>query len=129
MVSYLYMTTRRIVSLSAAFVLLFVALPFAPAQAKNLSVTNVAVPEPLSCEARTTRKIIRTGGFVDIVWKSEGAEKMIGLVKGSKEWPVEGRQRFSTSVLGKHIFPMTFIGKNGNTTTCSVTIFVHPKRK
>lgn len=123
------MTTRRIVSLGAALVLLFVALPFTPAHAKNLSVTNVAVPGPVSCEARTTRKIIRTGGFVHIEWKSEGAEKMVGLVKGNTEWPVEGRQRISISVLGKHVFPMTFIGKNGSTTTCSVTVFVHPKRK
>lgn len=123
------MTTRPLVSLSAVFVLLFVALPVAPAHAKNLSVTNVAVPEPLSCKARTTRKIIRTGGFTDIVWKSEGAEKMVGLVKEGKEWPVDGRQRISTSVLGKHVFPMTFIAKSGATTTCSVTVFVHPKRK
>lgn len=123
------MTTRRTVSLGTALVLFFVALPLAPLHAKNLSVTNVAVPEPLSCEARTTRKIIRTGGFTDIIWKSEGAEKMVGLVRGNKEWPVEGRQRIAISVLGKHVFPMTFIGKSGITTTCSVTVFVHPKRK
>ena len=132
MVSYLYMTTRRIVSLSAAFLLLFVFVPVAPAEASELtfSVKNVTmVPVPPTCEARATKRVIRSGGSVDIVWKSQGAEKMVGLVQGDKEWSADGRQRVSIAVLGKHVFPMTFVAKSGATRTCSATVFVHAKRK
>lgn len=132
MVSYLYMTTRRIVSLSALFLLLFVAMPAAAAEQKafSLSVANVTmVPVPPTCEARATKKVIRSGGSVDIVWKSRGAEKMVGLVKGDDEWPVDGRERVSIAVLGKHVFPMTFIAKSGATRTCTATVFVHPRKK
>jgi len=132
MVSYLYMTTRRILSLSTVLVLLFVALPSVPAHAQELTLTvaNVTmVPVPPTCEARATKKVIRSGGSVDIVWKSRGAEKMVGLVKGDEEWPVDGRQRVSIAVLGKHVFPMTFIAKSGATSTCTATVFVHAKKK
>ena len=132
MVSYLYMTTRRIVSLSAVFVFLFATVPAMPAHAAgfSLSVANVTmVPVPPTCEARATKRVIRSGGSVDIVWKSRGAQTMVGLVKGDKEWPVDGRQRVSIAVLGKHVFPMTFIAKSGATSTCSATVFVHAKRK
>lgn len=132
MVSYLYMTTRRIVSLSALFVLLFMAMPAAAADQKafSLSVANVTmVPVPPTCEVRATKKVIRSGGSVDIVWKSRGAEKMVGLVRGNEEWPVDGRERVSIAVLGKHVFPMTFIAKSGATRTCTATVFVHPRKK
>lgn len=132
MVSYLYMTTRRIVSLAATFVLFFGAVPAVPAHAAEftLSLANVTmVPVPPTCEARATKRVIRSGGSVDIVWKSRGAEKMVGLVKGDQEWPVDGRQRVSIAVLGKHVFPMTFVAESGATRTCSATVFVHAKKK
>lgn len=132
MVSYLYMTTRRIVSLSATLVLLFVALPIAPAHAQELrlSVANITmVPVPPTCEARATKRVIRSGGSVDIVWKSRGAQKMLGMVSGEQEWPVKGRQRVSIAVTGKHVFPMTFVAKSGAIATCSATVFVHAKKK
>lgn len=126
------MTTRRIVSFGAALMLLFVALPAIPAQAKELSISvaNVTmVPVPPTCEARATKRIIRSGGSVDIVWKSRGAEKMVGLVQGDTEWPTKGRQRVSIAILGKHEFPMTFIAKSGAVSTCSATVFVHAKKR
>lgn len=95
----------------------------------RFTVTNVTmVPKPPTCEARATKKVIRSGGSFDLVWKSKGAEKMLGIGEG-KEWPADGRQRVSIAVLGKHEFPLTFVGKNGAIATCPVTVFVHPKRK
>lgn len=130
MVSYLYMTTRRI--LLASFVFLFcivMAAPSAHAASFDIKVANITmVPLPPTCEARATKRVIRSGGTVDIIWKSN-AEKMIGLTKGETEWPADGRQRVAIAVLGKHVFPMTFIGKNGATRDCNVTVFVHAKKK
>ncbi len=126
------MTTRRIVFFGATLMLFFVALPAIPAQAKELSISvaNVTVvPVPPTCEVRATKRVMHSGGSVDIVWKSRGAEKAVGLVQGDKEWPTKGRQRVSIAVLGKHVFPMTFIAKSGAISTCSATVFVHAKKR
>lgn len=130
MVSYLYMTTRRTILVSSALLLcMFMAAPAAEAASFGLSVANVTmVPLPPTCEARATKRVIRSGGSVDIVWKSN-AQKMIGLTQGETEWAPDGRQRVSIAVLGRHDFPMTFIGKNGATKTCNATVFVHAKKK
>lgn len=127
MVSYLYMNHRY----AALLILpvLFLAAPTAHAGSFDIKVANITmVPLPPTCEVRATKRVIRSGGSVDIVWKSN-AEKMVGLVKGEKEWSPDGRQRVSIAVLGKHEFPMTFVGKNGATRTCTATVFVHAKRK
>jgi len=128
-VSYLYMTTRRIfLAFSILFLSLCMAAPSAHAASFDLKVANITmVPLPPTCEARATKRVIRSGGTVDIVWKSN-AEKMIGLTNGDTEWAADGRQRVAIAVLGKHVFPMTFIGKNGATRVCSATVFVHAKR-
>ncbi|MES2931591.1 MAG: hypothetical protein V4682_02730 [Patescibacteria group bacterium] len=124
------MTTRRIF-LAALFPLLLcmvTAVPSAHAADFTISVENVTmVPLPPKCEARATKRSIRSGGSVDIVWKSN-AEKMIGLTKGEAEWPADGRQRVAIAVRGKHVFPLTFVGKNGATRTCTATVFVHAKK-
>lgn len=104
------------------------AAPSVHAADFTLSVANVTmVPLPPTCEARATKRVIRSGGSVDIVWKSN-AEMMTGLVQGEREWPADGRQRVSIAVLGKHTFPLTFVGKNGATRTCTATVFVHAKK-
>lgn len=134
MVSYLYMTTRRTVLATGALIVplllcMVLAVPSAQAAEYNISVANVTmIPLPPTCEARSTKRVIRSGGSVDIVWKSN-AEKMIGLTKDGGEWPADGRQRVSIAVQGKHVFPMTFVGKNGAIRTCDVTVFVHAKKK
>ena len=106
---------------------------FAPqvsaAEPLTLTVKNVTmVPKPPTCEARATKKVIRSGGSFDLVWKSKGAVKMLGIGEG-KEWPADGRQRVSIAILGKHEFPLTFVSEHGAIATCPVTVFVHPKRK
>jgi hypothetical protein len=117
------------------FIIPLLVLAFAPAPAAHaadftLSIANITmVPVPPTCEVRSTKKIIRSGGSFDLVWKSKGAEKMVGLVRGEEEWPADGRRRVSIAVLGKHEFPMTFVGKNGATATCTAKVFVHPKKK
>ncbi|HEY0979754.1 MAG TPA: hypothetical protein VGE23_02855 [Candidatus Paceibacterota bacterium] len=117
-------------ALALVFPLLFLAAPSAHAASDiGLSVSNITmIPKPPTCEARASKKVIRSGGSVDIVWKSRGAVKMVGLVQGEKEWPADGRQRVSIAVLGKHLFPMTFVDRNGVTATCTAKVFVHAKR-
>ena len=105
---------------------------FAPqasaAEPLTLTVANVTmVPKPPTCEARATKKVIRSGGSFDLVWKSKGAEKMLGIGEG-KEWPADGRQRVSIAVRGKHVFPLTFVSEHGAVSVCPVTVFVHAKR-
>ena len=121
---------HRSVSLFLALALLLISTPV-PVRAESLSlkVANITmVPVPPTCEVRSTKRVIRSGGHVDIVWKSRGAAKMVGMVQGDTEWPADGRQRIALSVRGKHVFPLTFVGKNGATRTCSATVFVHAKR-
>jgi len=124
------MTTRRILLAATLPLLLSIvmAAPSAHAADFTISVENITmVPLPPKCEARATKRVIRSGGSVDIVWKSN-AEKMIGLTKGDTEWPADGRQRVAIAVRGKHVFPMTFVGENGATRVCTATVFVHAKK-
>ena len=96
----------------------------------GLTVKNITmIPKPPTCEARASKKTMTSGSSVDIVWKSKDAVKMVGLVKGEKEWPADGRQKVTIAVRGKHEFPMLFVGKNGATATCTAKVFVHGKRK
>lgn len=131
LVQWVYMTNLSRIAL-ALFVpaLLFSFAPSASAaEPLTLTVKNVTmVPKPPTCEARATKKVIRSGGSFELKWKSKGAEHMYGLTEG-KQWPADGKQRVSIAVLGKHEFPLTFVGKNGAIATCPVTVFVHPKRK
>lgn len=106
---------------------------FAPLPARaadfELRVANITmVPLPPTCEVRATKRVIRSGGSVDIVWKSRNAETVTGMVQGDREWPTKGRQRVSIAVLGKHEFPMTFTSKNGGVRTCTAKVFVHAKK-
>ena len=122
--------TYRLATFLIIPVLLSAFVPM-PARAADfeLSVANITmVPLPPTCEVRATKRVIRSGGSVDIVWKSRNAETVTGMVKGDKEWPTKGRQRVSIAVLGKHEFPMTFTSKNGATKTCTAKVFVHAKR-
>lgn len=92
------------------------------------TVKNITmVPKPPTCEARATKKVIRSGGSFDLVWKSKGAVKMVGLTDG-KEYPADGKQRISIAVRGKHEFPLTFISRHGGVATCTAKVFVHAKR-
>lgn len=124
------MTTASRIALALVVpALVLSAAPAASAAAPlTFTVSNVTmVPKPPTCEARATKKIIRSGGSFDLVWKSRGAEKMLGIGEG-KEWPADGRQRVSIAVRGKHVFPLTFVSENGAIATCPVTVFVHAKR-
>ncbi len=123
------MTTTSRIALALIVPALFLAAPAAKAaEPLTLSVKNVTmIPKPPTCEARATKKVIRSGGSFDLVWKSRGAKKMIGLGEG-KEWPADGRQRVAVAVRGKHVFPLTFVSKDGAIATCPVTVFVHAKR-
>lgn len=113
--------------------LLLMGLPLAARAATQdiaLTVKNVTmIPKPPTCEARASKKVMTSGSSVDIVWKSKDAVKMVGLVQGEKEWPADGRQKVTIAVRGKHEFPMTFIGKNGATSTCTAKVFVHAKKR
>lgn len=123
------MTTSRI---ALALVVPALFLTFVPAaraaEPLSLTVTSITmVPKPPTCEARATKKVVRSGGSFTLKWKSKDAEYMYGFTEG-KEWPADGKQKVSIAVLGKHVFPLTFVSKNGATATCPVTVFVHPKR-
>ena len=109
-------------------VLFFAATPAHAATASDVRVTSITVVKaPPTCEVRATKKRMTSGGTLEIVWDSEYAWSMTGLVKGDKVWPTEGRQRVSIAVLGKHEFPMTFEGPGGKT-TCTAKVFVKAKR-
>ncbi len=127
------MTTKTAMRLSIVLVLplllLGVASPARAAEPVQLSIKNITmVPIPPTCEVRATKKHMRSGGTLSIVWKSDDAVKMTGLVQGDQEWPADGRQRISIAVPGKHLFPLTFTGKNGTTATCTAKVFVKPKK-
>ncbi len=122
--------TYRLAAFLVIPVLLGAFVPM-PARAADLElrVANITmVPLPPTCEVRATKRVIRSGGSVDIVWKSRNAETVTGMVKGDKEWATKGRQRISIAVLGKHEFPMTFTSKSGATSTCTAKVFVHAKK-
>ncbi|HEY0948294.1 MAG TPA: hypothetical protein VGE53_02305 [Candidatus Paceibacterota bacterium] len=128
--------TTNLSRFSASFMLatlLLMGLPLAARAATQdiaLTVKNVTmIPKPPTCEARASKKVMTSGSSVDIVWKSKDAVKMVGLVQGEKEWPADGRQKVTIAVRGKHEFPMTFIGKNGATSTCTAKVFVHAKKR
>lgn len=110
-------------------VLLFAAAPAArAAEPYTLSVSKITMVKiPPTCEVRSTKKRMTSGGTTEIVWKSDRATRMTGLVKGDKEWPTKGRQRVSIAVVGKHEFPMTFEGPGGKT-TCVAKVFVKAKK-
>lgn len=130
LVEWMHMTTTSRIALGLLVPALFLAAaPLASAQEPlQLTVTNVTmVPKPPTCEARATKRVIRSGGSFDLVWKSTGAAMMLGIGEDT-EWPADGRQRVSIAIRGKHVFPLTFVSKNGAIATCPVTVFVHPKR-
>ncbi len=127
------MSATRIGAISFFAALVLMTLPLGANAAESdmkLEVKHVTmIPKPPACEARASKKTIRSGGSVDIVWKSTGAVKMVGLVQGDKEWPADGRQRVSIAVLGKHTFPLTFVDRNGTTATCTAKVFVKAKKR
>lgn len=82
--------------------------------------------DPPRCEARASKRTMRSGDAVNITWKSKGAMQMVGLTKDDT-WPTKGKQRVMIAHEGKHTFPLAFIGKGG-IALCPVTVFVHPKR-
>lgn len=124
------MTTRRII-LATVLPLLFgmlIAVPSAQASELTLSVENITmVKAPPTCEVRSTKRIMRSGSTTEIVWKSTRAEYMQGMTRGDRVWPTKGRERFAIAVLGKHEFPLTFVGPGGET-TCIAKVFVHPRK-
>ncbi len=94
----------------------------------KLSVASVTmVKAPPTCEVRSTKKRMTSGNVTEIVWKSEYATRMTGLVKGEQVWPAKGRQRVAIAVVGKHEFPLTFEGPGG-TATCIAKVFVKPRK-
>lgn len=119
---------NRYLALLVLPVLFFVALPAHAESPFTISVKSITMVKiPPTCEVRATKKRMTSGGSMEIVWKSDRATSMTGLVKGDTVWPTKGRQRVSIAVLGKHEFPMTFEGPGGKT-TCVAKVFVHPKR-
>lgn len=124
------MTTRRIILASIIPLLLgvLIAVPSAHAAELTFSVENVTmVKAPPTCEARTTKRIMRSGSTTQIVWKSTRADYMEGMTRGERQWPTKGRERVAIAVLGKHEFPLTFVGPGGKT-TCIAKVFVHPRK-
>ncbi|MBU1293089.1 hypothetical protein KJ819_03440 [Patescibacteria group bacterium] len=108
----------------------FSAAPVQAAETLSFEVTNITiVPKPPTCYARASKRVITSGDAVIITWKSKGAETMKGLSTATAEWPTRGKQRVAIGVVGKHIFPLTFITKDGGVATCPVKVFVHPKKK
>jgi len=125
------MTHRFFAHGCALLILPLAFLAYAPdASAKELgfSVSNVTmVTIPPTCEVRSTKRIMRSGGTTQIVWKSTRADHMEGLTRGDRQWPTKGRERVAIAVVGKHEFPLTFVGPGGKT-TCIAKVFVHPKK-
>ena len=123
---------KKLSFLLVAIVFVLGAAPLARVQAAEpftIEVTNIVmVPKPPTCDARASKRSIHSGDAVTITWKSKGAETMKGLSTATAEWPTRGKQRVAISVVGKHIFPLTFITKNGGVATCPVKVFVHPKK-
>ncbi len=123
---------KKLSFLLVAIVFVLGAAPFARVQAAEpyaLEITNITmVPKPPTCSARASKRSIRSGDAITITWKSKGAETMRGLSTATADWPTDGKQRVAIGVVGKHIFPLTFITKNGGVATCPVKVFVHPKK-
>ncbi|MBU2158591.1 hypothetical protein KKD81_02830 [Patescibacteria group bacterium] len=123
---------KKMSFLLVAIVFVLGALPAESAhaaEALTFEVTNITiVPKPPTCSARGSKRTMRSGDAFHITWKSKGADRMIGLSDGTTEWPTKGKQRVAIGVVGKHIFPLTFITKHGGVETCEVKIFVHPKK-
>lgn len=133
MLSYLYMSTRTLVSISAAIVIPAFLFSFAHAHAAspefNMRVSKITmVKMPPTCEVRATKKRMTSGGTVDIVWKSDHATRMTGLTRDERVWPTKGREHFAIAFVGKHEFPMTFEGPGGKT-TCVAKVFVKAKKE
>lgn len=130
MVSWGHMTTRTLSLAGASLVLsLFVfALPAHAQVPFTLSIQSITIVKaPPTCEARSTKRWMRSGSVTEIVWESENATSMTGFTSAARVWPTEGRERVAIGFTGKHEFPLTFTGPGG-TTTCIAKVFVHAKR-
>lgn len=107
----------------------FIYAPDAQAREITFSVSNVTIVKaPPTCEARSTKRRMSSGSVTEIVWKSSRAEHMEGLTSEKRVWPTKGRERVAIAFVGKHEFPLTFVGPGGKT-TCIAKVFVHPKKR
>lgn len=94
----------------------------------TFSVVNVALkPKPPTCEARSTKRRIVSGGATEIVWRSKNASYMLGIVDG-EVWPTDGRRRIALSGPATYEFPLVFVGKGG-LATCYAKVEVRAERK
>lgn len=125
------MTHRPLVRACAFFILPIALFAFAPeARAKDITFTVSSVTmvkAPPTCEARSTKKVMRSGSVTEIVWKSTRADYMEGMTRDTRTWPTKGRERVAIAFVGKHEFPLTFVGPGGKT-TCIAKVFVHPRK-
>ncbi len=127
------MNTRHFSRLALVLVVPILLLAGVPAHAATstpmtLRISGITIVKvPPSCEVRSTRKRMTSGGVTEIVWKSDHATKMTGLTTDERVWPIKGRERFAIAFVGKHEFPMTFEGPGG-TTTCIAKVFVKAKK-
>jgi hypothetical protein len=119
---------NRYLALLIVPVLFFVALPAHAASPFTLSVKSITmVKAPPTCDVRSTKKRMTSGGVTEIVWKSKYATSMTGLTRDERVWETKGRQRVAIAFVGKHEFPMTFEGPGGKT-TCVAKVFVKAKK-
>ncbi len=127
------MNTRHFTRLAIVLVVPILLLAGVPAHAASstpmtLRISNITIVKvPPSCDVRSTKKRMVSGGVTEIVWKSKNATSMTGLTTDERMWPTKGRERFAIAFVGKHEFPMTFEGPGGKT-TCIAKVFVKAKK-
>lgn len=104
-------------------------VPAAAAETPQLSFRIASVttrPVPPTCEARSTKRRMASGNVTEIVWKSENASYMLGIIPGEPR-PANGRQRIALSGPATYEFPLVFVGKGG-LVTCYATVHVRAPR-
>lgn len=107
---------------------LLLPIPASAAEGMKLTVANVTmVKVPPTCEVRSTKKRMTSGSVTEIVWTSDHATHMKGMTRDERVWPKKGRERVAIAFVGKHEFPLTFVGPGGET-TCIAKVFVKPKK-
>lgn len=108
-----------------------ILMPVEAVKAKTtpVSVSNIkTVVAPPTCDVRSTKKWMHAGDTTKIVWESRRADYLGNFMSDTSPRPAKGSQRVTIAFVGKHEFPLTFVGPGGKT-TCIAKVFVHPKKK
>ncbi|MDQ1299579.1 MAG: hypothetical protein QG636_247 [Patescibacteria group bacterium] len=125
--------THRLFAYSFAALVFSIGIltPIVDVQAKeaSVSISDIkTVVAPPTCKVYSTKKWITAGKSTKIAWESKGADYLANFMSDTAQRPTKGSERVAIASVGKHEFPLTFVGPGGKT-TCTAKVFVHPKKK